>query len=104
MKRAAVAFFIAPLAVPLSLLCWLTSGHLARGWVLTAIVIASNCKNRSQSYRCEFHVIFPCHVDIQSDGPSTGGVSWGRPWGRAVGGTGTKLMWVRDPPPPLNSL
>jgi hypothetical protein len=42
MKRAAVAlFFIAPLAVPLSLLSWLTSGHLAPGWVLTAIVIAA---------------------------------------------------------------
>jgi hypothetical protein len=41
MKRAAVAFFIAPLAVPLSRLSWLTSGHLAPGWVLTAIVIAA---------------------------------------------------------------
>jgi hypothetical protein len=28
----------------------------------------------------------------------------GRPWGRAVGATGTNLMWVRDPPPPLNYL
>jgi hypothetical protein len=41
MKRAAVAFFIAPLAVPLSQLPWLTTGRLAPGWVLTAIVIAA---------------------------------------------------------------
>jgi hypothetical protein len=44
------------------------------------------------------------HVDIESDGPSKwGGVSWGRPWGRAIGGNGTDLMWVCDPPSPINS-
>src|SRR6266540_824083 len=41
MKRGAVAFFIAPLAVPLLLLPWLSSGHLALGWMLTATVIAA---------------------------------------------------------------
>jgi hypothetical protein len=41
MKRGAVAFFVAPLAVPLLLLPWLSSGHLAPGWMLTAIVIAA---------------------------------------------------------------
>jgi hypothetical protein len=49
-------------------------------------------------------IVVSCHVDIESDGPSKwGGVSWGRPWGRAIGGNGTNLMWVCDPPSPINS-
>lgn len=41
MQRRAVAFFIAPLAVPLLMLPWLSSGHLSPGWILTATVIAA---------------------------------------------------------------
>ncbi|RUW45528.1 hypothetical protein EOA32_33895 [Mesorhizobium sp. M1A.F.Ca.ET.072.01.1.1] len=41
MQRSAVAFFTAPLAVPLLMLPWLLSGHLAVGWILTAMVIAA---------------------------------------------------------------
>lgn len=41
MQRRAVAFFIAPLAVPLLMLPWLLSGHLASGWILTAVVITA---------------------------------------------------------------
>jgi hypothetical protein len=39
MKRNVVAFLIAPLAAPLLMLPWLLSGHLATGWVLTAMII-----------------------------------------------------------------
>lgn len=41
MQRLRIAFFIAPLAVPLSLLPWLCSDHLAMRWILTAMVIAA---------------------------------------------------------------
>src|ERR1700733_2064513 len=54
---------------------------------------------------------FPCRGKdntergcIESGRPQQAGRGeWGRPWGRAVGGTGTNLMWVCDPPPPINS-
>ncbi|WP_156751148.1 hypothetical protein [Mesorhizobium sp. AA23] len=41
MQRHAVAFFSAPLAVPLFTLPWVLSGHLAAGWILTATVITA---------------------------------------------------------------
>jgi hypothetical protein len=41
--------------------------------------------------------------DIESDGPSTRGrMSWGRPWGCAIGGNGTIVMWVRGPAAAIN--
>src|SRR5689334_956225 len=41
MTRSAVAFLVAPLAVPVVLLPWLSSDHLTRGWILTAMIIAA---------------------------------------------------------------
>jgi hypothetical protein len=42
-------------------------------------------------------VVAQIESSTESDGPSNrGGLSWGRPWGCAVGGTGTQLMWVCD--------
>lgn len=41
MQRHTVAFFVAPLAAPLLMLPWLLSGHLALGWILTAMVIVA---------------------------------------------------------------
>lgn len=41
MPRRTVAFFVAPLAVPLFVLIWSFSGHLALGWRLTMMVIAA---------------------------------------------------------------
>ena len=41
MQRRAFAFFIAPLAVPLLMLPWLSSGPLAAGWILTAVLITA---------------------------------------------------------------
>jgi hypothetical protein len=41
MHRRTVAFFVAPLAVPLFALVWSFSGHLALGWRLTMMAIAA---------------------------------------------------------------
>ena len=41
MKRSTIAFFVAPLAVPLLVLVWSFAGHLALRWQLTMMVIAA---------------------------------------------------------------
>ena len=41
MPRHKVAFLIAPLAVPLFVLVWSLTGHLALGWRLTVVAIAA---------------------------------------------------------------
>src|ERR1700722_15834098 len=83
MKRGAIAFFIAPLAVPLLLLPWLSSGHLRTGWVVTTMVIAALV-----SYTGTLVIGMPAYFLMRARGLTAAWIAG------AVGFVSGVLMWL----------
>jgi hypothetical protein len=91
--EAAGALAVSPLVPPAPAPCARAMDELIARIEAKAIV---------ESFMCCSLLVADEEAAPKATAQQAGRAELGRPWGRAVGGTGTGLMWVRDPPPPLN--
>jgi hypothetical protein len=82
-SRLAMALFVAPLAVPVLLLPWLLSGHLATTWILTTIFVGGLV-----SYAGALVLGVPAYFILSARGLTA---AWVSP---AVGFAIGALMWL----------